>query len=84
MYTDHMIREETKRNPLWAWAGSSLISTAADFLWRGFQLINHRLPEGELPQPRWAPGRIAEEPGTIRPSFGLPQRHRFPLPALRA
>ncbi len=73
MYTDHMIREETKRNPLWAWAGSSLISTAADFLWRGFQLINHRLPEGEMPQPRWAPGKMPRSRERTAPPLGFPR-----------
>lgn len=73
MYADQMIREGGKRSPLWNWAGSSLVSSASDLLWRAFQTVNTRISEGELPHPRWAPGRIPKSRQRTAPALGFPR-----------
>jgi uncharacterized radical SAM superfamily Fe-S cluster-containing enzyme len=73
MYTDHFVREESKRSPLWSWAGSSIVTGAADFLWRVFQAVNRRLPEGDLPHPRWAPARMPKSRHRTKPPLGFPR-----------
>jgi len=73
MYTDHFVREGSKRNPLWSWAGSSIVTGAADLLWRLFQTVNRRLPEGELPHPRWAPARMPKSRHRTKPPLGFPR-----------
>jgi 7,8-dihydro-6-hydroxymethylpterin dimethyltransferase len=73
MYTDHFVREESKRSPLWSWAGSSIVTGAADCLWRAFQAVNRRLPEGDLPHPRWAPARMPKSRQRTLPPLGFPR-----------
>jgi len=73
MYTEHMIREAGRRGFLWEWAGSSVVTAGADVLWRIFQGINRRLPEGELPHPRWAPGRLPKSRERTAPPLGIPR-----------
>jgi uncharacterized radical SAM superfamily Fe-S cluster-containing enzyme len=73
MYTDHFVREESKRNPLWSWAGSSMVTGAGDLLWRVFQTVNRWLPEGELPHPRWAPARMPKSRHRTKPALGFPR-----------
>jgi 7,8-dihydro-6-hydroxymethylpterin dimethyltransferase len=52
---------------------TSLISRIANLAWNGFQAINTRMPEGELPQPQWAPGRIAKSCERSMPPLGFPR-----------
>jgi 7,8-dihydro-6-hydroxymethylpterin dimethyltransferase len=54
-------------------AKSSLLPRISDYAWRLFQAINTRLPEGELPQPKWAPGRIAKARERSAPPLGFPR-----------
>ena len=35
---------------------ASIVAGLADLAWKAFQAVNTRVPEGELPQPQWAPG----------------------------
>ena len=73
MYTDHFVRDERKRSSLWGLAGSSLASGASDLAWRLFQAVNQRIPEGELPHPRWAPDRIRKSRQRTTPPLGFPR-----------
>jgi len=73
MYTDHFVREEVRRNPLWAWAGSSLVTGASNLLWRACQALNRTLPEGDLPHPRWAPAKIPKSYQRTSPPLGFPR-----------
>jgi len=73
MYTDHIVRDESRRSPLWNWAGSSLVTGASDLLWRAFQAVNTRIPEGQLPHPRWAPGRMPKSRQRTAPPLGFPR-----------
>jgi uncharacterized radical SAM superfamily Fe-S cluster-containing enzyme len=54
-------------------AKSSLLPRISDCAWRLFQAINTRLPEGELPRPKWAPGRIAKTRERSAPPLGFPR-----------
>jgi uncharacterized radical SAM superfamily Fe-S cluster-containing enzyme len=53
--------------------GSSLISGFANFAWNAFQAVNTRIPEGELPYPGWAPGRMAKSRERSTPPLGFPR-----------
>jgi 7,8-dihydro-6-hydroxymethylpterin dimethyltransferase len=56
-----------------AWAKASFLPKAADFAWKIFQAINAKLPEGELPRPKWAPGRMAKTRERTAPPLGFPR-----------
>ncbi|MBN2242398.1 MAG: radical SAM protein [Acidobacteria bacterium] len=53
--------------------GSSMISAAANLAWSVFQAVNTRLPEGDLPSPGWAPGRMAKSRERSMPPLGFPR-----------
>jgi 7,8-dihydro-6-hydroxymethylpterin dimethyltransferase len=52
---------------------ASFIVRMANLAWNGFQAINVRLPEGKLPQPQWAPDRIAKSRERTMPPLGFPR-----------
>jgi 7,8-dihydro-6-hydroxymethylpterin dimethyltransferase len=52
---------------------ASLIARIANLAWNGFQSINTRMPEGELPQPQWAPGKIVKSRERSMPPLGFPR-----------
>jgi uncharacterized radical SAM superfamily Fe-S cluster-containing enzyme len=52
---------------------TSLVTGIADFAWRVFQAINTRIPEGELPQPQWAPGPISKSRDRSKPPLDFPR-----------
>jgi 7,8-dihydro-6-hydroxymethylpterin dimethyltransferase len=54
--------------------GASLLSGVADLAWRAFQAINGLIPEGELPQPKWAPGKITKSRERTSPPLGFPRK----------
>jgi 7,8-dihydro-6-hydroxymethylpterin dimethyltransferase len=41
--------------------------------WKSFQAVNKRLPQGTLPQPKWAPGRIIKSNERAEPPLGFPR-----------
>jgi uncharacterized radical SAM superfamily Fe-S cluster-containing enzyme len=73
MYTDHLFRNEGRKTLLGNWHGSSIVSGLADWTWRAFQAVNTRLPEGELPSPKWAPGKILKSRERTAPQLGFPR-----------
>ncbi len=73
MYTDHMFRDEEVKKLLGSWRGSSLVSGLSDLTWKAFQAINRRLPEGELPRPKWAPGKMLKSYERSAPPLGFPR-----------
>jgi hypothetical protein len=73
MYTDHMIRARAETNFLQTWTGSSLVSRMSDAIWKAFQAINGRLPEGELPTPKWAPGKMLKSRERSAPPLQFPR-----------
>src|ERR1700745_3969373 len=73
MYTDHMFRNEDKKGFLPSWSGSSLVSGVSDLTWKLFEAVNKRLPEGELPRPNWAPGKMLKSYERSAPTLGFPR-----------
>ena len=73
MYTDQFFRNEGRRSMLGNWHGSSVVSRLADWAWRAFQAVSTRLPEGELPSPKWAPGKILKSRERSAPPLGFPR-----------
>jgi uncharacterized radical SAM superfamily Fe-S cluster-containing enzyme len=73
MDTDHKPRDGNERHRVWTLAGPSAIRRASDLAWRLFQAVNRRLPEGELPRPRWAPGQIPKSRQRTIPELGFPR-----------
>lgn len=52
---------------------ASLVTGAANLAWKTIQAINTRVAEGELPQPKWAPGRMAKSRDRSIPPLGFPR-----------
>jgi uncharacterized radical SAM superfamily Fe-S cluster-containing enzyme len=73
MYADHLLQEKAGTKSSLDWLGSSFLSGLSNFAWNTFQMINRRLPEGELPHPRWAPGRILRSRERSAPPLGFPR-----------
>jgi hypothetical protein len=73
MYADHLLQEEAGTKSSLDWLGSSFLSGLSNVAWNAFQMINRRLPEGELPHPRWAPGRILRSRERSAPPLGFPR-----------
>ncbi len=73
MYTEHMLRGEAGSGRIRAGLGSAVISSLANLAWNVLQGVNRRLPEGELPQPKWAPGKMLKSYERTAPPLGLPR-----------
>ncbi len=73
MYTDHLFRNGTCGGRHLNWAGSSFVSSLSNLTWSAFQVVNRRIPEGELPHPKWAPGRILKSYQRTSPPLGFPR-----------
>ncbi len=73
MYTDHMFRNKDESRFLANLSGSSFVSGVANLTWRLFQSVNRRLPEGELPTPKWAPGKMLKSRQRSAPTLGVPR-----------
>ncbi len=73
MYTDQLLREEGKAKSGLDWIGSSFLTGLSHVAWKAFQMINRRLPEGKLPHPKWAPGRILRSRERSAPPLGFPR-----------
>ena len=73
MYTDHMFRNEDDKSFLRNCSGSSFVSGMSNLAWKIFQAINKRLPEGELPSPKWASGKMLKSYERSAPTLGFPR-----------
>ncbi len=74
MYTDHLFRNgDDDGSLLKKFSGSSFMSGLSNIGWQLFQTINKRLPEGELPHPKWAPGKILKSYERTAPPLGFPR-----------
>ena len=73
MYTDHMFQNTENRSVPGVFSGSSLVSGAANLLWKTFQSLNRSFPEGELPAPKWAPGKMLKSYERSAPTLGFPR-----------
>src|SRR4030095_7115169 len=54
MYTEHMMREAGAKAFWHSWTTSSFVSRTSDLLWKAFQALNRRIPEGRFLAPQWA------------------------------
>ena len=45
----------------------------SNLTWKLFQSVNKRLPEGELPSPKWAPGKMLKSYERSAPTLGFPR-----------
>jgi 7,8-dihydro-6-hydroxymethylpterin dimethyltransferase len=52
---------------------ASFVMHVANIAWKALQAFNKRIPEGELPQPKWAPGRISKSRDRSAPPLGFPR-----------
>ena len=82
MYGETIPDENSGNGSLLNRVKATFLTRAADLAWRAVQAINTRLPEGELPSPKWAPGRIAKSRERSAPPLGFPRDDGFPLSAL--
>lgn len=73
MYADHLLQDDGRAKSSLDWVGSSFLSGLSNIAWKAFQMINRRLPEGELPHPKWAPGRILRSRERSAPPLGFPR-----------
>jgi hypothetical protein len=73
MYTDHMFQNKENKSVPGVFSGSSLVSGTANLLWKAFQTLNRALPEGELPAPKWAPGKMLKSYERSAPTLGFPR-----------
>jgi uncharacterized radical SAM superfamily Fe-S cluster-containing enzyme len=73
MYGETISDENPHNGSLLNRVKSSFVTRAADLAWRAVQAINSRLPEGELPSPKWAPGRISKSRERSAPPLGFPR-----------
>lgn len=73
MYGEVISDEDSGAESLLNRVSASLITRMANLAWKGFQAVNTRVPEGELPHPLWAPGRIAKSRERSLPPLGFPR-----------
>ncbi len=66
-------RENSGQGSLLNRAMASFVAHAAGIVWKAVQAVNTRIPEGELPQPKWAPGKIAKSRERSSPPLGFPR-----------
>src|SRR6059036_579848 len=73
MYTDHMFRNDDGKRFLSNWTGSTFLSGLSNLTWKILQAVNRSLPEGELPAPKWAPGKMLKSYQRSAPPLGFPR-----------
>jgi 7,8-dihydro-6-hydroxymethylpterin dimethyltransferase len=73
MYTEHMMREAGAKAFWHSWTASSFVSRTSDLLWKAFQALNRRVPEGTLPAPKWASGPLLKSYERSAPPLGFPR-----------
>jgi 7,8-dihydro-6-hydroxymethylpterin dimethyltransferase len=73
MYTEHMMREAEAKSFWHDWTASSFVSRTSNVFWNLFQAINRRFPEGELPAPKWASGKLLKSYQRSAPPLGFPR-----------
>jgi len=54
--------------------GPDVISGLSEMSWSFAQYVNSRVPQGRLPRPNWAPGRLLKSDERSMPPLGLPRK----------
>ncbi len=74
MYADHMIGNRSEDGALSRLKSApGFLTGLSDLVWRAFQAVNTRLPQGVLPHPKWAPGKILKSHERSAPPLGIPR-----------
>jgi uncharacterized radical SAM superfamily Fe-S cluster-containing enzyme len=73
MYGEGISGENSETGSFLNRFSASFITRIADLAWKTFQSINTSLPEGKLPHPLWAPGKIAKSRERSAPPLGFPR-----------
>jgi uncharacterized radical SAM superfamily Fe-S cluster-containing enzyme len=74
MYADHMLGNTSEDGKLGKLKGlPGFVTGFSNLAWKTLQAINTRLPQGELPHPKWAPGRILKSHQRSAPPLGIPR-----------
>ncbi len=74
MYADHMIGNRPEEGSLSRVKSlPGFVTGLSNLVWRAFQAVNSRMPQGELPHPKWAPGKILKSYQRSSPPLGIPR-----------
>jgi len=73
MYGEAIANGDNGRESILNRVSASLVSHVANITWKAIQAVNKRIPEGELPQPQWAPGKISKSRERSAPPLGFPR-----------
>jgi 7,8-dihydro-6-hydroxymethylpterin dimethyltransferase len=73
MYGEAIANGDTGRESILNRISASLVTHIANITWKAIQAVNKRIPEGELPQPNWAPGKISKSRERSAPALGFPR-----------
>jgi uncharacterized radical SAM superfamily Fe-S cluster-containing enzyme len=73
LFSDQFRRGESNKGKFSGVRSSKLISTISDVVWRTFQSVNRRLPEGEAISPKWAAEPLLKSYERTSPPLGFPR-----------
>ncbi len=73
MYGEVMCEANRATGSVFNFVRAALLTRIAGLAWQAFQAVNTKIPEGELPHPKWAPGRIAKSRERSAPPLGFPR-----------
>ncbi len=73
MYGEAIAGEDSGNSSILNRVSASLVARVANLAWNAIQAVNTRIPEGELPHPKWAPGKIAKSRERSAPPLGFPR-----------
>jgi len=73
LFSDQFRRGESEKGKFSGVRSSKLLAGLSDTVWKAFQTINQRLPEGEAIRPTWAPGPLLKSYERSAPPLGFPR-----------
>jgi uncharacterized radical SAM superfamily Fe-S cluster-containing enzyme len=73
LFSDQFRRGESDKGKFSGVKSSKLLSNLSDVVWKTFQAVNQRLPEGEAIRPQWAPGPLLKSYERSAPPLGFPR-----------
>jgi hypothetical protein len=73
LFSDQFRRGESQKGKLSGVRSSKLISNISDVVWKTFQSVNRRLPEGEAISPKWAAEPLLKSYERTSPPLGFPR-----------
>jgi 7,8-dihydro-6-hydroxymethylpterin dimethyltransferase len=73
LFSDNFRRGESEKSRFSGVKKSKLVSSLSDVVWKAFQSVNRRIPEGEAVRPTWAPGPLLKSYERTAPPLGFPR-----------